>query len=122
MYYVHSSPSEPKDREGLIKEKGVGSGGKDLKAESPKETGREAWRHHVHQAPSPIREGERQRAMQRDPLEYPGYAPKLEVPNVREIKRAEGPGGAKRSGEDTQEVQVPQPPWTENPAGRRTRG
>ena len=60
--------------------------------------------------------------MQREPLEYPEYAPMLEEPNVREIKRAEGPGGAGRSGEDTQEVQVPQPPWTENPAGRRTRG
>ena len=62
-YYVHSSPSKPKDREGPVKEKGVGSSGKDLKAESPKETGREAWQHHLHQVPSPIRERERQRAM-----------------------------------------------------------
>ena len=37
MYYVPSSPSKPKDREGPIKEKGIGNGGKDIKAESPKE-------------------------------------------------------------------------------------
>ena len=55
-------------------------------------------------------------------MKYLDYAPQLAEPNVREIKSVEGPGGAGRSGEDTQEVQVPQPPWTENPAGRRMRG
>ena len=60
--------------------------------------------------------------MQKEPLEYLENGPKMEEPIIQEIKRVEGPGGAGRLRKDTQEVQVPQTQWTENPTGRRTLG